>query len=289
MEIFHAIITRFNLSLKFGTGNGNTNGIDICRDSDYLEERFNLFEKYTFPSVMKQTSKEFKWIVMFHSETPKEFKDRIAKLESWSQGIFIPIYMTEEECKNCNKILNTYLFEKAKQKNCMLIVTTRMDNDDAINEDYVKEIQKNVEKYKEEKNYCITYKRGLQYIEKTKNVCNFKCRTNHFLSLVVPINDIHNALEFHHGKMEELYSIYEENTEPMWLEIIHDLNYANTDRTDIFSLNFDTKIMQKFQIHMTEQKLYSKVLKYVGAVPVTITHCLKRAVGLVKRRVIGIE
>ena len=67
MKYIHYILTRFNVDLY---NKNNTkwqkdkNGTNIDPEI-WLENRFKLFETYCLPSIINQTSKNFKWIVLF--------------------------------------------------------------------------------------------------------------------------------------------------------------------------------------------------------------------------------
>ena len=60
MKIKHIVITRFNLKIwQKDKSNKTTLG------EDWMEERFNLFERFCFPSLMHQSDKNFRWLCLF--------------------------------------------------------------------------------------------------------------------------------------------------------------------------------------------------------------------------------
>ena len=71
----HFIITRFNLRIW----QQDKNNIPT-HTSEWLEHRFELFEKYCLPSVENQTNKNFIWLCMFDKETPAPYKERIRNI-----------------------------------------------------------------------------------------------------------------------------------------------------------------------------------------------------------------
>ena len=77
MNIHKYILTRFNLTLWQRDKNRNN-----TQTAEWLEQRFRLFEQFTLPSVLNQTDKNFKWIVLFCSETPIKYKSRIDEIRS---------------------------------------------------------------------------------------------------------------------------------------------------------------------------------------------------------------
>ena len=72
MNYKHFLITRFNLSLQFGCEfrDPDENPTLKILDEDYLEKRFEIFEKYTLKSISEQTVQDFTWIILFHKRTP---------------------------------------------------------------------------------------------------------------------------------------------------------------------------------------------------------------------------
>lgn len=77
----HFIITRFNIRANYSCPlrNPSYNPMNKILDIDYLKQRFYIFEKYTLKSIKKQTNQNFSWIVLFHSDTPNIFKNKILK------------------------------------------------------------------------------------------------------------------------------------------------------------------------------------------------------------------
>ena len=57
----HFIITRFNIRANYGCKlkNPENNPMNRILEEDYLKERFSIFEKYTLPSIKRQTNPNF--------------------------------------------------------------------------------------------------------------------------------------------------------------------------------------------------------------------------------------
>jgi hypothetical protein len=128
----HFLITRFNVKVNYDSAR---KGIDM----DWLSHRFDLFEKFCYPSVYAQTNSNFQWIVYFDSETPEVFKEKIHKFQDWKA--FLPIYISTEFSDQINcKIIASFIREDTKY-----LITTRMDNDDAISSNFIQLIQENFE------------------------------------------------------------------------------------------------------------------------------------------------
>jgi hypothetical protein len=59
----HFVLTRFNV--KIGLGGGES----VAPNLEWLVHRFDLFDKFCFPSVRNQSNLNFKWLVFFDVDT----------------------------------------------------------------------------------------------------------------------------------------------------------------------------------------------------------------------------
>jgi hypothetical protein len=127
-EPLHVLMTRFNLAT---VGREST----IRNRPDWLAERFELFEKYCLPSVAAQQAAEgqepkFTWIVYFDTDTPQIFKDRIRALQ---RKVPFEAYYTGLFPASGWRIS----LEKTLGPLPSMILTSRLDNDDALAVDYM--------------------------------------------------------------------------------------------------------------------------------------------------------
>jgi hypothetical protein len=67
----HFILTRFNVKVSFAEPGA---GLEPA----WLLHRFELFDHFCYPSVRGQSNLNFKWLVLFDSNTPDSFKEKIA-------------------------------------------------------------------------------------------------------------------------------------------------------------------------------------------------------------------
>lgn len=216
----HYLITRFNIRIA-SMLTKQLDVLDVSRDERYLEERFRLFFSYTVPSVINQTNKNFEWVILFSDNTPKKFKGRISELTDQNSFIHI-IYVKDDE--DSMVLLNNYIMKKK----CDWIITSRVDNDDALALTFIDSIQLYVQKHQMEK-YALIFNDGYQYEEKTGVMARYHFPKNHFSSLVSqyqPHPD--NILNYGHMDIDKKVSLNEVNTvHPNWLEIVHDTNVSN--------------------------------------------------------------
>ncbi|MBE9141525.1 hypothetical protein IQ254_30785, partial [Nodosilinea sp. LEGE 07088] len=215
----HFFLTKFNVrsfpDLKPG-----------C-DPSWLARRFDLFSQFCFPSVSQQSNQNFKWLVFFDSDTPDEFKQIITSyVEQWSN--FIPVYLDfplpyGEFPDDARQVVRRYIPES-----CEYLITTWLDNDDAIHKDYVQMIQDN---FHQQDSETINFFFGYQ-LSKGKLYFDFEL-ANHFISLIEKYNpDSFNTCLCRPHK--ELYEVCKSAKKifckPVWIEVVHGSNYMNVYR-----------------------------------------------------------
>ncbi len=235
MNIHKYILTRFNLTLWQTDKNSNN-----TQTAEWLEQRFRLFEQFTLPSVLNQTDKNFKWIVLFSSETPIKYKSRIDEIRSRCPQ-FRAIGVAPGQSAIFGQIFKEVIENDLGDKAEGIVSTTYLDNDDALSVHYMEMIHNLIST-----NYnkiiaqtsIINFRFGCQYFTEHKVASKASYKRNHFITLAEPLgsNSIktvfgygsHYYIDKHNGINKII------NTKPaMWLEVIHDKNVINDVRTSI--------------------------------------------------------
>lgn len=220
MEQFnHFFLTKFNVrsfpELKPG-----------C-DPAWLEKRFRLFDRFCFPSVYQQSNQNFKWLVFFDIDTPDAFKQKIANYANeWSN--FVPVYLDcplpyGEFPDEVRKVVRNYIPDE-----CKYLMTTWLDNDDAIHKDYVQMIQDN---FSPKDGETINFIFGYQLSE-GKLYFDFEV-ANHFITLVEKYypESFNTCLCRPHKELYEVCTSAKKILcKPAWIEVVHGSNYMNVYR-----------------------------------------------------------
>ncbi|WP_019502667.1 glycosyltransferase [Pseudanabaena sp. PCC 6802] len=218
-QFIHFFLTKFNVrsfpELKPG-----------C-DPIWLNRRFELFDKFCFPSVRSQSNQNFKWLVFFDIDTPEPFKQKISEyVQTW--GNFVPVYLDcplpyGEFPDEVRKVVSQYI-----PADCEYLITTWLDNDDAIHKDYVQMIQDNFDCQDGE---TLNFFFGYQLAE-GRLYFDFEL-ANHFISLIEKYNpeSFNTCLCRPH---KELYRVCKSAKKifckPVWVEVVHNSNYMNVYR-----------------------------------------------------------
>ena len=74
----HIITTRFNVPTENWA---QTRAGHTALTDEWHEHRFELFQKYTFPSFKNQKNKNFVWLVFFYVNTKTKYQKLIRTLE----------------------------------------------------------------------------------------------------------------------------------------------------------------------------------------------------------------
>ena len=217
----HFLITRFNLKLK--EWQTTKQGESVLSET-WLTNRFELFKTYCLPSVKQQTNQNFKWLVCFDSETPDVFKAAINQMAA-SYSNFQPLYIDgfTDALEAITKTITSYLSASDTH-----IITTRLDNDDAVHKQFIETIQKS---FKAQDPYIIDFKNGLQFIpgQKQDVVRVMTMAFNPFLSFVESRINFQTILSRPHLDWSDTPHISIDTT-PLWMQIIHDENITNAEK-----------------------------------------------------------
>lgn len=225
----HFILTRFNLLLW-----NKDKGGQKVRSYSWLEHRFWLFEHFCLPSIVNQTCKEFEWIVLFDSKTPDFFKKRISELQIKCPQLK-PVFVEPEKGRFFAEIFRREVEKKHQELqeynglNCSSrVLTTYIDNDDALDLHYVEDIQRRASELPN--GTFIYYTEGYQFYTDHKYLMQIHYKRNHFASVVenaLTVKTIYGfGSHYYINKIPEANIEYVKNV-PMWCEVIHEKNMGN--------------------------------------------------------------
>ncbi len=221
LTIQHFILTRFNILLW----QKDKRGCKV-RTTKWLEHRFSLFERYCLPSVKNQTCQDFEWIVLFDSKTPERFKDKISEYQSLCPQ-FTPVYVEPEKGYLFAQIFRIEVIKRLAAKR---IITTYLDNDDALNVIYVEDLQQRALTMSD--GTFLFYSNGYQFYTDHKYLMQIYYPRNHFVSIVEQgdpskVKTIYGYGSHYYIERIEGAKIERIENVPMWCEVIHEKNMDN--------------------------------------------------------------
>lgn len=170
----HFIVTRFNLRMKSWLPN-----VEDC--IPWMNDRIEIFETFALPSIAAQTCKNFKWILLFDPSTQETHADFLSRLKKYD--FCIPVFLDLDKISLIDGIRNSITENMEPGTNH--IITTRMDNDDAIHEDFIKNIQ---DDFTPGENYVVNFTDGYGYSDNRLSIAN-RNKVNPFATFCEMYND----------------------------------------------------------------------------------------------------
>lgn len=246
----HFLLTRFNLKI---------NGIDASTNTVWLADRFHLFEKFCLPSVLSQTNHNFIWIFFFDKDTPEPFRTKALSLTSVSDKIKILFIDGFKELNtNHSTLISPYITDK-------YIITTRLDNDDIIHQDFIETIQK-LALLKH--NQVIDLRKGYQMIQQNERY-SFRLLTNQFNAFISVVEDssmYKTVLSREHPQWRTERNIVIHNKKRLWIEFVHSKNITNAVRSyipSVYRINFHDFALKK--LNVTSNKMVIAIINIIKA------------------------
>jgi hypothetical protein len=212
-QFVHLLLTRFNAAMNFAPSAKRL-------ETNWLTERLALFEQYCLPSVSGQRGADFQWLVFFDAESPAWFKTKISTYEPLVKPIYIDGLAMDEVI--AGKVLETGLVSSP------YLVTTRLDNDDALSNDHLASVQRTFRRQDRE---FIIFPFGLQSFH--GHLYNVYWPANPFLSLIEKVGDqgqLTTVFCVPHDRLGEANRSKRVLRSSKWLQVLHDSNHANTLR-----------------------------------------------------------
>lgn len=215
----HFLITRFNLKKEDWKKDKNSQDVLNPR---WIENRIELFKKFCLPSVLGQTTKNFTWLIFFEKGSGRAIEELIKELQNYS---FIEAIQVEGY-KEFQLGLPGFI-EKRVSENSQYVLTTRLDNDDAINKEFISKLQEKAKKPAHNK--VLHFPNGLFLdLGKRNRLASHHYPLNQFVSLLErKNNELKTVFCREHDKWDSEFKIDSLNLQDAWLQVTHDKNMAN--------------------------------------------------------------
>lgn len=204
----HVILTRFNLP--------SAGRESLIRAQDgWLRNRVALFEKYCLPSIRRQDTNAFKWIIYFDPESPQWLMDWLKTLDEPAD--FVPVF--RESVSHTDLLADLRTVTGAQSQT---LITTNLDNDDAVATDFVSRIQAAVQGHARQAIYLAN---GL--ILNEPNLYIRRDQDNAFCSVAESWNEPMTAWTDWHNRLHLHMQVNLVEGPPAWLQVIHGTNVSN--------------------------------------------------------------
>ncbi|MDJ0632693.1 MAG: glycosyltransferase [Xenococcaceae cyanobacterium MO_188.B29] len=207
----HFLLTRINIDWNISKSRSKEERNSI----DFLNYRFNIFEKTCYPSVNAQINKNFIWLILCDSNLPNEFREKIANYHF--EVKILPVYISSKE--SFLNILKEKIVENILE-NTTHIITTNLDSDDVISKDFISITQ---HQFRGQYFEFINFPFGYLYLLNEQKLFLREWLTSPFYSLIEKYENFETVLKYSHAqipkdKTRQIITI------PMWLMTAHEQN-----------------------------------------------------------------
>lgn len=206
---YHVLLTRFNVRRgKF---------VDPrVLSPEWLKPRMQLFRQVTYGSVASQSRLPDAWLVFFDEGTPEATRDELRELSSE-----LPL-LRVEYCREFDGRLWAERIGRILPPNVDWLLTTRLDNDDAIHRLFVETVQSHARPGVRE---FINPTHGLI----VSNGCLYRKRdySGHFITLSEPVADFRTVWMDEHRLLARHGRVRQVALPDAWIEVVHGGNLVN--------------------------------------------------------------
>lgn len=202
----HFVMTRFNLP----------HHPDMAAPSDeWLRERLDLFHRFTVPSLASQTVRPAGWMVVCRDDSPEWFRDELAMSDDVYEPVYISGQLTPEAAGH---------LVQERRGGADHVITTRIDNDDAISRDFVELVQRS---FRAQEFEFVNLTTGAQWDGTHLYVMPYP--RNAFISLIEKPNGEHPRTVWldQHGYLDRHGLVQEVSAHPAWVQVVHGANLGN--------------------------------------------------------------
>lgn len=196
----HYILTRYNVGLY------TTNPYKVENKDEWMEHRLPYFERCA-DSLSSQTCQKFEWLIFVDPMTPSKYINQIRRA---SHSTIVPMLPLP------------YLKQRGVWQPWLM--TTRLDCDDYLENEFVNTIQSAFQSKKE-----VLDVMGLQWIESSVkwSETGRKKPNSPFITLVEPSKNFKTVLDKTHSILYYEIGGRIVGDEPLYVQVIHDRNIMN--------------------------------------------------------------
>ena len=208
----HFVLTRFNSGIYNPAGTFSKSNLGISVD-EWMEQRIKLFFTFTLPSMMAQCNQNFIWLILIDKKTPQKH---------WH-------ILSEIKYPNINFVYKKWPFEQFLQPVPFNIITTRIDNDDALHKDTINDIQNCYkEKNLQHNEFFIDMPHGFALDTVNGRLFPMMHPCSPFVTFAEDFQECKTVLAWEHSRLPaEIHKEYIAG-KTYWLRVVHSQNLRNS-------------------------------------------------------------
>jgi len=205
-RFIHLLLTRFSVKIAGGR----------CKERGWLEHRFELFERFCFPSLFTQSCQNFRWLVFLDSSLPPDLRLRMDE-HARKFPRLLPVYVPEFFTQTIARRSVAPLLQGHEY-----LITSRLDNDDGLATRFIETVQG---RFEEQAFEFINLPHG--FVFSGRNVYSWSHPANPFISLIERSANFQTVLCGCHADLLKLGPVQQVEETPGWLQVVHGQNLAN--------------------------------------------------------------
>ena len=209
----HFLLTRFNVTDKTKWALG--------LDQRWLSQRLELFKQFCLPSVKEQSASNFCWLVHFDSRTPEavlvQFKEFVA-------GLPVVVVLVDPDGPPLRESACAAITEQLLPAT-KWVLTSRVDNDDAIAADYLLRVQKALSG---KSSAFATLSNGYEW--NGVGLYTRRYPLSPFVNRIEAVAEFQTVWEVSHRRVATLGEWLRIDGPPAWLQVVHGENISNVVR-----------------------------------------------------------
>ena len=212
MSTAHLLLTRFNVRRGPET---DARALSL----EWLNHRLALFAGVTVPSVLAQTRRPDQWLIFLDEQTPPEFRtalDRCLACLPWVRQVY---------CVALDTAALTETIAPCLPSQADWLLTTRLDNDDALHPEFIATVQAMVSPGHRE---FLNPRHGL--IVTDGRLYRKQDLSSPFITLSEPVAGFRTVWLDQHQRLANHGPIRQFGLKDAWVQVVHGGNLANQVR-----------------------------------------------------------
>jgi hypothetical protein len=213
----HLVLTRFSVKTSWSWAEF---------PMEWLQARLELFEAYCLPSLATQSASEFRWLVYCDEST---HPDVLARLRAY-----------REECPQLEVTMTGTgrhpigMLESLVDPAADVVLTTRIDSDDAMHLDLVAAVQEYLDPFaaSDHEQLLINFPRGYKVDVAAARAYYSHLDNSPFHSLAERRGrPIRTVMSGNHSILHQQYPTHQDHSIPAWLQVVYGGNIRNNITT----------------------------------------------------------
>jgi hypothetical protein len=204
----HFIVTRFNVPDHTGAARWT---------EAWLIDRVPIWQRITLPSLTRQTSKAFRYLILIDDRSPDFLVETLQQATAEASFAVNVVRVRSFDAHVLRDVMSGTLATAASR------ITTRLDNDDALATNFVERLQSLPVPAAP---LAVNFVHGMQC--DAARIYTRADRSNPFISVVTVDGDHHlNAYAGQHHLLAEHVRVKQVRGEHAWLQTLHSANLGN--------------------------------------------------------------